>query len=163
MDRRGLVVGEERARLARTLGAHVFAERARRGWTQARLSELSGVGVGLIADLENRRARPSDRTTARLAAAFASDGDDLARAVEGPSVAIHTRRSQPVPDRIARSVRSPDDPRRRGRHLRHLRHLRHHTPVGHGPDSDPDARRCPVDPACGGPSGRSRRRASYRA
>jgi transcriptional regulator with XRE-family HTH domain len=66
----GMVVGDERDRLANRFGARLVAERYRAGLTQAALAEQSGYSCAHVARLEHGERRPTDSTTWRLAKAL---------------------------------------------------------------------------------------------
>jgi transcriptional regulator with XRE-family HTH domain len=73
-ERRGLVLDEERARLARSFGTVLVAERGAARLTQSKLAELAGLAACTVARLENGRQRPTIGSTWRLARALRPDG-----------------------------------------------------------------------------------------
>ncbi|MER5671933.1 helix-turn-helix domain-containing protein [Pseudonocardia alni] len=79
---RGDVGPEEAARLAAGFGAYLRCARLERGLTQAALAAAAGLSAPFVGDLEIGRFRPSDRSTARLAAALRPGADALTVAVE---------------------------------------------------------------------------------
>jgi transcriptional regulator with XRE-family HTH domain len=78
-DRRGAVAGVERARLARTFGAVLAAERIAALLTQVQLSDAAGLAECTVSRLENGRQRPTISVTWRLAKALRPHADLRAR------------------------------------------------------------------------------------
>lgn len=70
---RGTVVGDEQARLARTFGAVLAAERIGARLTQAQLAKRAGLSRMTITFLECGRRRPTIGTTWRLVKALRPD------------------------------------------------------------------------------------------
>lgn len=71
----------ERRRLAETFGTQLWGLRAWAGLTQRQLADRAGLAGSVLRDLEHGRARPSDATCRKLAAALHPRADDLTVAV----------------------------------------------------------------------------------
>jgi transcriptional regulator with XRE-family HTH domain len=81
------------------LGAHLSAERARRGWTQARAAEACGIDLKQYQDVEYGRRALSTRSLYRMACAFGLSVVDLLAAPD-PTPA-ETARADSTSDGLA--------------------------------------------------------------
>lgn len=106
-DRRGVVTGTERVRLAAGFGAVLRAERLAAGLTQAALAARAGLARSTAERLERGAQRPSTGSTWRLARALRSDErarvalDLRLREAAGPSLREFSARARLRRDRIA--------------------------------------------------------------
>jgi transcriptional regulator with XRE-family HTH domain len=106
--RRGLVVGEERDRLAAGFGRLVRRERLALGLRQADLGELLSTQKSAISRLERGAVRPSSTMVGRLARALRVGRDERAvlelelalRQAAGPALRGSTTRTQQRRDRL---------------------------------------------------------------
>ncbi len=79
------------------LGRRVKTERARRGWTLARLADASGVSRAMISKIERGQSSPTAALLGKLSAALELSMTELLSPAEGA-----------VPDRVRRAADTPD-------------------------------------------------------
>jgi transcriptional regulator with XRE-family HTH domain len=80
---------------ARQIAERVAAERNRRGWSLAELSERSGVSKAMLSKIEREDVSPTASILARIATAFGQTLAGLLKPPEGEPVKLLRSREQP--------------------------------------------------------------------
>ncbi|MES9603140.1 helix-turn-helix domain-containing protein [Actinomadura verrucosospora] len=79
------------------LGQRIKAERARRGWSLARLADASGVSRAMISKVERGQSSPTAALLGRLSAALELSMTEMLSPADG-STPGHVRRAADIPD-----------------------------------------------------------------